>query len=174
MVVALPAAILICVQVSAMPPILSADAPKAAPRDVKVYSPHKKFYAVSFFGPQKTAVFPPTPARTTPRWEIPGYFPVLFLSDDGEHLVVGYPGGNILDADAPPSAPFLTFYEHGRQVARLTIADIFPHLDALPKSTSGTPWGDFWGFEGPTRFGIVLHDDKKLWFDARTGKRLTP
>ena len=151
--------------------VVRADAPKAAQEDVKVYSTNRRFYAVSHLKEQKTAVFRAR-AATKPEWEMDGYFQVLFLSDDGQHLVEGYPGGNLLDLDVKPGDSFLVFFVAGKRVATLTVGDVFPDIGALAETTSGRAWGDFWGFEGPTRFTLQLPNERKITFDASTGKRV--
>jgi len=151
-------------------PMHAADTPPTLRQDVKVYSPDRHFYAVSSVAENHTSVF--RAGSKKPVWELPGYAPVLYLSDDGRHLVKGYEGGNILPMNAKGSEIFLTFYSGPTVAATLTLDQALPHWRELGKSTSGRPWGDFWGFEKPTEFVLRLHDGKKLAFNADTGKRV--
>jgi hypothetical protein len=148
-----------------------ADAPRAVEQDVKVYSQNKQFYAVSHKKEQRTEVFRAGTAKKL-EWEIPGYSPILFLADDGKHLVEGYAGGNILAADVKASDALLVFYVGTQRVATVTIGQMFPHPEKLPGTTSGRAWGNFWGFEGSDHFLLLLSDGHKVTFDTSSGKKI--
>ncbi len=148
-----------------------ADAPLAVKSRVKVYSPNRHFYALSVLAERKTSVYRATAPRT-PLWEMEGYRSILFLADDGQHLVQGYKGGNLLDAHVTPDDMFLTFFVPSRQAGSITVGELFPHLDQLPRTASNITWGNFWGFDSAKRFAIVLSDGRKIVFDADTGKQV--
>lgn len=148
-----------------------ADAPREVEHDRKVYSPNRRSYVVSLLKERRTAVFR-VGSPKKPEWEIPGYASVLFLSDDGRHLVEGYSGGNILSPEVKGTDVFLVFFAGPQRVATLTVGEVFPHWETLPQTTDGKVWGNFWGFEGPVRFSLLLNDGHKIAFDANTGKKI--
>ena len=147
----------------------AADSPRVAPHDVKDYSPDRRFYVVSQLQQKHTAVF--RAGKKEAEWELPGYHPILYLSNDGKHLVEGYEGGNLFNGTTKDSDPFLTFFAGPKCTAVLTVAQVFPHWKTLPRTASRLRWGDFWGFEKPAQFTVRLDDGTKLFFDADTGKQ---
>ncbi len=110
-------------------------------------------------------------APGTPLWEMDGYRAILFLADDGDHLVERHPGGNLLDADVRPTEAFLTFFLKSRNIGTVPVGELFSQPDRLPRTASGLAWGDILGFDRPKRFAVLLYDGRKLVFDTDTGKQ---
>lgn len=154
-------------------PTIRADAPPAVQPRVKVYSPNRHFFALSSLPEHRTAIFKASSPRT-PLWQMEEYFPVFFLADDGNHLVEGYRGGNLLDAHVRLDEIFLTFFVQSKQVGSVSVGDLFPHLDQLPHTASHIAWGNFWGFDTARHFVLLLQDGRKITFDTDTGKLANP
>lgn len=152
--------------------MLRADAPIAIQPRVKVYSPNRRFYALSVLAGHRTSVFS-TASKKTPLWEIEGYRTILFLADDGEHLVEGYSGGNLLDAHVRPGDSFLSFYVKTKRVSSVSVAELFPHLEQMPHTASSIAWGNFLGFTASKQFSLLLYDGREIVFDTDTGKQIS-
>jgi len=140
-----------------------ADSPSPAPRDKKVYSANKQFFVLTEVTPKRTQVFSSSEAR--PIWGIPGYHPVLFLSNNG-YLVVGYPGGNLLSQDAKPQDEILAFYSSGKLIRSVKIQDLFADMSVLPKTVSHLSWAIGYGFDNQNRFYVITFDDRQVLFQA--------
>ena len=57
-------------------------------------------------------------------WAMPGWYRVAFLADDGEHLVIGHDGINLLPTNVENSDILAYFVRKGEVVATATLADI--------------------------------------------------
>ena len=75
-----------------------ADSPPPAPQDFKKYSANKRFYVLSEVKMHRTQGF--SSAKPGPIWEIDGYHSILFLSNDGAHLVISQSDGTLLPQDS--------------------------------------------------------------------------
>lgn len=94
----------------------------------------------------------------------------MFLSDDGSHLVVGQPEGNLLPEDVKPEQQFLSFYASGKLIRFVPVGELFPQLDKLPKTSSHRLWGNFDGFDRKGRFVIILFDGRHIAYDLSNGQ----
>lgn len=152
----------------------AADSPPAALVDAQTYSQNRRYFAVSELRSSRTRVFG-SGHKKTHLWEFPGFYPVLFVANDGKHLVVGHPDGNLLPKNARADEPFLIFYTAKKTdvvIRKLTIGDIFPDLSLVPKTVSHRAWGNYLGFDHANWFGIVLFDGRVLLFDPETGRQV--
>ncbi|SRR5579884_489098 len=158
-----------CLLAISMTYTAQSDSPPPAAKSIKVFSSNRHFYAFSSLKEKKTYVFSAMDKQKA-LWDIPGYHPVLFLSDDGQYLVVGYPGGNLLNETVKASDLFLCFFHSGQFVRGVHISDIFSDLNHIPQSTSGRAWGNYFGFDERNHFILLLFDGKRITFDANTGQ----
>jgi hypothetical protein len=72
---------------------LGADEPLPAPKTYTIYSHSKRFQAVLDAQRVVTTIYRLAVSKGEPPakvWEMPGWFRVAALADDGEHLVTGY------------------------------------------------------------------------------------
>lgn len=149
--------------------IMSGDSPPAY-GDVKILSANKRFSAVSDIKARHTRVFSVSTGKNRLLWEIAGYCPSMFLSDNGSHLVVGQAEGNLLPADVKPEHQFLSFYATGKLIRSVQVGEVFPDLSKLPKSSSHLVWGNFSGFDRKGRFAIILFDGRQVAYDPSSGR----
>src|SRR6478735_3535736 len=100
-----------------------ADAPLAPPVSLTVCSPNKQFCAVS--DPvDNTTRLSSGPSRKV-LWSISGWHRWLFVSDDGESVVVGYDGMNLVPVDVTLQEPVLLFYHRGELTRTVTLGDLY-------------------------------------------------
>lgn len=81
------------------PTPVHADTPLALAQDMRISSANGRFFALSQLagahGPAQTRVYAKAHVKQ-PLWQIAGYYPVLFLADNGKALVAGHAEGNLL------------------------------------------------------------------------------
>jgi hypothetical protein len=105
-------------------------------------------------------------------WMMPGWFRVAFLADDGEHLVIGHEGGNLLPLTVENSDILAYFVRKGEVVATATLADLVENKSSLRRTASHYHWGEYLGIDEDCRFRVQTVEGKKLWFEVQTGKRV--
>ncbi|HEL3831553.1 TPA: hypothetical protein UMX25_000549 [Stenotrophomonas maltophilia] len=96
-----------------------ADAPLPPPERFTACSPARNLCADSDPALNSTRVTPQASGQEA--WLIPGWHRWLFPSDDGESVVVGYEGMNLVPVDVTLSEPVLLFYNRGRLVRTVTL-----------------------------------------------------
>ena len=147
-----------------------ADEPMPKPAKVTVHSPNNKSYAFSEPDPTvpTTTVF--EDASKAKLWSMKGWYRSFWLADDGEHLVVGYPGLNLLSQKHAKDEALVWFYEKGELVAKGTLDQIVADEAHLEKTVSHYHWGMGKGFDEKGRFVIETVERKEVVFDVTTGK----
>jgi hypothetical protein len=148
------------------------DSPPIAPQTHDVYSRSRHFVATVDVERHVTTVFS-VGARSgrRARWSYPDAPDVLFLSDDGDHLIVGYPGGNLLAPGWTITQVMLSFVEHGKVTRTVTLGDLAPQSSSLTRTTSHTLWGHYIGFDRNNRFWVETAAKVRIGFDPKTGAR---
>ena len=104
-------------------------------------------------------------------WTAPGWTRVAVLADDGEHLVLGYEGMNLIPVDYDEGMAMLTFFRRGRQIAVVRLRDLTSWL-RLQRTVSHYYWGDYLGLDADGRYVVKLSRGGKIRFDMTTGKRV--
>ncbi len=102
-------------------------------------------------------------------WSMAGWFRLAALSDDGETLVAGYDGMNLLPLDYSPDLVILTFYRRGKPVATVTLDEVIDDFAALERTVSHYNWGHYLGFDDAGRYVIETVEGHRIAFDVRTG-----
>jgi len=105
-----------------------------------------------------------------PTWVLPGWFRVAFLADDGEHLVTGYDGGNLVPREVPETITVVSFWYQRRLLKSYTLDDLGYTKSKLQETASHYAWGSYEGFGADGRFRLRMIDDKVLAFDVATGE----
>jgi hypothetical protein len=103
------------------------------------------------------------------RWSLKGWERVFDVADSGEHLVTCYGGMNLLPLDYKPDGQMLAFYEHGRLVRKVSVAELVPDATKLRRTASHYEWGRCLGFEGSRTYRVETVDRGVLRFDVTTG-----
>lgn len=152
-----------------------ADTPLAAAQDLRITSNNGQFFALSLLadshGPAQTRVYAKGWVQQ-PLWQIGGYYPVLFLADNGKGLVAGHAEGNLLPETTRPDEALIRFLSPDQSIKTVRVGEVLPDLKSLPKTVSHRAWGNYLGFDRAGRFGIGLYDGRSLWFDVTSGKLL--
>lgn len=97
-------------------------------------------------------------------WKIPGWHRWLFVSDDGESVVVGYDGMNLVPLDVTLDEPVLFFYHRGNLVRTVTLKDFYRSKSQLRRTVSHFAWGHVPGFNHANQLVIELNGGKKSGF----------
>jgi len=144
-----------------------ADAPLPPPALQRVLSPNGKFAAVSDPAAGTRVV---EAASGKPMWGIPGWFRSLYISDDGEHLAIGYGGLNLLPLDAEDSVEMIGFWNHGRKVKSVSLGALVPDRSILRRTTSHYAWGSIGGINPANQLVVTRIDGRVFRFSMNNGE----
>lgn len=151
----------------------SADSPLPPPRKHVEASPSATVEVESDPASGTTTVFSRGPGGVRARrWSMPGWYRALYPADDGDHLVIGHDGLNLLPADAGPDLVVLRFVRRGEIVAALTLSEVVEDLSTLRRTTSHVAWRAGEGFDPQGRFFVESLDGVRHVFEVATGVRL--
>ena len=146
-----------------------ADTPLPPPEKLTVCSADRNLCATSDPATNVTLVSPQAPGQQS--WSIPGWHRWLFLSDDGESVVVGYDGMNLVPVDVTLSEPVLFFYNRGRLVRTVKLDQLYQRKSQLRRTVSHFAWVHNIGFNSSNQFVVELVDGKNVAFAPKTGAR---
>jgi hypothetical protein len=102
-------------------------------------------------------------------WSAAGWSRIAALADDGEHLVLGYEGMNLIPVDYDPDMEMLTFYRRGEVIRRVPLSALIDR-GALQRTVSHWYWGDYLGLDAEGRYAVRTADGRQIRFDMTTGK----
>jgi hypothetical protein len=146
---------------------LLADAPLRPPAKYTACSPSQAFCAVADPGTHSVAVF--ARGAVKPIWSLPTWQRQVFLANDGNHMVIGPPGLNLLSLDAKPSDPLLTFMNRNAVVRIVTVGELFPGMSSLRRTASHYAWGDIVGISAHDQLIVQLEGGRRVAFSVLTG-----
>lgn len=164
-----------------IPATLLADGPLPPPAIKEVWSPNKLFCAVMDPKTMTTTIFriegdPGNLEREVKRnkqWAMHGWFRVAHLADDGEHLIIGHDGINLLPLDVTKNEPLIRFFKKGKRINVVTLGELVEDQSSLKRTVSHLCWGSYLGLvEG--HYAVETVEGRKLIFDVTTGKPLRP
>ena len=148
-----------------------ADSPLPPPERKTIWSANKRFFAVMEPDKQITTVFRTTPAQPAEKvWSMYGWFRVAALTDDGEHLVTGYDGMDLVPLDYDKQQVMLYFFKRGELLNHVTLDQIIRDKSRLRRTVSHYAWGRFVGLDESGRYVIETVEGRRIGFDAATGK----
>lgn len=103
-------------------------------------------------------------------WSAKGWSRIAALADDGEHLVLGYAGLNLIPQNYRSDMTMLTFYRGGKVIKTVPLKDLVsdPIIRANP-TVSHYYWGNFWGLNADGHFVVETADNRIVRFDLSTG-----
>lgn len=139
--------------------------PLAPPADQTVCSPNGVYCAVMDAETKQTFVL----RDGRPHWQRSGWFRDAFLADDGEHLVVGYRGLDLLNWDYRPGTVLLSFWRRDRLIRAVPFAEVIEEPARLRPMAGHFLWGRTAGFDESGRFIVETVEDRRLTFDITTG-----
>jgi hypothetical protein len=155
--------------------VLRADQPLEKPQRNEFFSTHHKYGAVSDIQPLITTVFRiDAGGKRIPVWAIPGWFRLAAVSDDGEHLLIGYSGVNLIPLSEPQplETVILVDYLQGKKVQTIQLKELLSRLEMLKKTASHYSWGEYQGWVSPQQYQIHTVDGQTWVYDIQTKKVL--
>lgn len=152
---------------------LAADEPLPAPDYRAVCSQNGFFCALMDPGKKVTTVVRRHAGGISENlWSMPGWFRVAYLSNDGEYLVTGYDGVNLLPLNYRKDQVMLSFYDRGRLIRQVRLNEMITDFSKLEKSASHYQWGNTLGLNESDHLTVELPDKKWMMFDVRTGREI--
>lgn len=153
---------------------LLADTPLPPLAIKEVWSPNKNFCAVMDPKPETTTVYRVEgEGKRNKQWAMQGWFRVAHLADDGEHLVVGHGGINLLPLKVTKDEPMIRFFRKGELLNTVTLGELL-NQSSLKRTVSHYLWGNYLGLDDKGRYVVETVEGRKLAFDVATGKTVTP
>lgn len=157
---------------------LRADEPLPPPQTEEVWSINKCFCAVMNPESNTTIVYKAeSNGRRTKSWTVEGWFRVAHLSSDGDHLVVGHDGINLLPTNVTKDEPMIRFFRRGKLLKTVTLGELITDTSNLKRTVSHYSWGSYLGFDPFDENGyyfVKTVEGKTLAFDVTTGKVASP
>lgn len=146
-----------------------ADAPLPSPAKYTVWSPNRAFFAVADPAAQSVSVF--ARGAKSPTWSLRPWRRQVFLANDGDHLVIGPPGLNLIPLETKPGDALLVFMNREAVVQVVAVGDLFPRLSSLRRTASHYAWGGVIGITVHDQLVVQLVDGRRVAFDVRTGRQ---
>ncbi|HEY4761300.1 MAG TPA: hypothetical protein VIH42_12025 [Thermoguttaceae bacterium] len=162
--------VLVCLLV---PCNVKADTPLPPPKIKEVWSHNKEYCAV--MDPQQmiTTVYRVEPGdKRTKSWSMYGWFRVADLSNDGNHLITGHPGINLLPLNFTMDDVMIYFFRRGELIHTVQLKELVSNQSALKRTASHFLWGSYLGLDSHDRYLVETVENRKLVFDIKTGKPL--
>lgn len=104
-------------------------------------------------------------------WRATGWSRVAALADDGEHMVLGYEGMNLIPLDYRPDMPMLTFYRRGEVFRTVRLEELISYIAIkMNRTASHYHWGDYLGLDENGHFGVRTATGHEMRFDMATGR----
>lgn len=150
-----------------------ADKPLPPPAKKEVWSGNHFYCAVMDPRSNLTTVYHVRGDRREKLWTMVGWFRVAYLSGDGEHLVIGHDGMNLVPLDIREDDIMAYFVRKGEVIATLRMRDLVKKKSSLKRTASHFHWGSYLGIDEDNRFRVETVEGKKLYFDATTGKAVS-
>jgi hypothetical protein len=106
-------------------------------------------------------------------WSMYGWFRVAALANDGEHLVAGYGGRNLIPLDYNKQQVMLYFFKRGELINHVTLDQIIRDNSKLQRTVSHYHWGNFEGLDQAGRYVVETVDGRRIRFDVAKGTPVT-
>ena len=153
--------------------LVLADAPLRPPAKYTVCSPNQAFCAVADPTTDSVSVF----ARDAkvPSWSLKPWHRQVFLANDGDHLIIGPSGLELIPLDTKLADPLLTFMNRKAIVRVVSVGDLFASLSSLRRTASHYYWGRVVGVSARDQLwarGIAGEEHRGLSDGATRGRRL--
>jgi hypothetical protein len=145
--------------------VVQADEPLVRPARYEVASPSGKYVAIL---DPKTGVVVRTAGATNVLWSGTNWFRVAFLADDGQHLVTGYDGMNLIPRNYTKDLVLVTFWRRDKKIRDVTVGELFPDTRILKQTVSSYYWGSIKGITNSTLI-VNRCDGQVVGFRVSTG-----
>lgn len=164
------AALTACLAMMPLADVGHADSPLPPPARETVWSANNRFFAVMEPDKRITTIYRATREKDGEKvWSMFGWFRVAALADDGEHLVAGYDGSNLIPLDYDKREVMLYFFKRGELIHHVTLDQILQDFSRLQRTVSHYHWGYFEGFDDAGRYVLQTVEGRRIRYDVRTG-----
>ncbi len=102
-------------------------------------------------------------------WIMPGWYRVMFVADDGDHVVTGYDGQNLLSR-RDPAEIMLRFWKRGTLIRAVPLKELLSDLESLERTVSHWHWGNYLGIDGDGHMSVKTVDGHLHRYDITTGR----
>jgi hypothetical protein len=144
-----------------------ADAPLRPPAKYTVCCPNEAFCAVADPTTQSVSVF--ARGATVPSWSLNSWHRQIFLANDGEHLIIGPSGLELIPLDTKLADPLLTFMNRKAIVRVVSVGDLFASLSSLRRTASHYECCRVVGVSARDQLVVQLVNGKRVAFNISTG-----
>ena len=152
-------------------PVAHADTPLPPPARHVAHSPSKAIEAESDPKTDQTTIYRIGSDGTRTRlWAMAGWFRAIYPSDDGEHLVLGFAGLNLLPVNAADDLVVVRFVRRGEVIASLTLHDVVPDRSILRRTASHLAWREGEGIDAAGHFLVITMDGVRHPYEVTTGR----
>jgi hypothetical protein len=101
---------------------------------------------------------------------LPAWHRQFFLSNDGDHLIVGPEGLSLLPLDLKVSDPLLIFMKRKAIVRIVPVGELFPGLSSLRRTASHLEWGRVVGISARDQLIVELVGGRRVAYGIGTGR----
>jgi len=127
---------------------LYADMPLPPPADISVYSENKQYIGISYAKKDKTVCYQINGNKRKEIWSIKGWNRSFYISDDGNYLIIGYSGLNLLSRDYKPEWTAISIWCKGKLIRDYQFKDLINDFSKLQETASHYYWGRIIGLNG--------------------------
>lgn len=103
-------------------------------------------------------------------WTMEGWFRQAALGDDGETLVTGYDGLDLLPLDYRQDDLILRIYRRGVLVRAVALNEVIDDFSSLQRTESHYYWGHYLGFDEAGDYVIETVENRVITIDIATGE----
>jgi len=146
--------------------VVYADTPLPPPATHKAVSHNQAFTVVS--SPKK-GTWVLHNATNRKLWSMVGWYRLIFVSNDGDYVVTGYDGLNLIPLDCNDDLVLFTFWKRGKEIRKVTLKEIVPNKSILLHTASHYLWGGIGGINNKGELLVKRRDGKIFLFDVSTG-----
>ena len=147
-----------------------ADSPLLPPTRSVVCSHSGEFCAASDPGTQVTSIT--RHGEANPQWVIPGWRRWFIVTDDGQRLIVGYDGLNLVSKEAGLGTPVLLFYGPSGLIKSVTLGDLYRSTAEMAETVSHYEWERAVYLDSSGHLVVERVDGSRVTFDPNSGARL--
>jgi hypothetical protein len=155
--------------ISVPPEPIRADSPLPPPTRQTIWSANRQFFAVTDPDSQVTTVYRAKGTGGERLWAMYGWFGVAALADDGDHLVAGYRGMNLIPVNYNKKEVMLYFFRRGELLNHVSLDQIIGDFSRLRRTASHYFWGNFVGFDRDGLYVVSTVEGRRLRFDVTKG-----
>lgn len=158
----------LCLALALVGPVARADSPLPPPQTVLACSPSGMVCAKSDPRTERTVVS----RKNAPEapWSIDGWHRWLFVADDGRSAVVGYAGMNLVPIESDLQLEVLYFYNQGKLVRTIKLADLYCDKSQLTRTVSHLAWVSSIRVNGANQLVLELVSGRNAAFAMSTGE----